>query len=121
ILTLPLFVVLAFIPALGAGLWFSAFNVRFRDFRYIVPFLMQLGMFISPIGFSSNLVPVEWRMLYSLNPLVGVIDGFRWALLGSKFDLFLPGFILSVAFSIIIFITGTLYFRKTERNFADII
>ncbi|MCB0722429.1 MAG: ABC transporter permease [Ignavibacteriae bacterium] len=121
IILLPVFILLAFIPALGAGLWFSAFNVRFRDFRYIVPFILQLGLLISPVGFSSSLMPGEWRMLYSLNPLVGAIDGFRWALLGEKFDIYLPGFIISVGISVLLLITGLMYFRKTEKVFADII
>lgn len=121
IIFLPLFIILSFIPALGAGLWFSAFNVKYRDFRYIVPFLVQIGILFSPVGFSSNIIPEEWRILYSLNPLVGVIDGFRWMLLGSSFDIYFPGFLISITLSVVILISGALYFKKTERIFADII
>lgn len=120
-LTIPVFILLAFLPALGAGLWFSAFNVKYRDFRYIVPFMLQFGLLLSPVGFSSSLIPGEWRLLYSLNPLVGAIDGFRWAIFGESFDLYLPGFIISVGLSLVILVSGIFYFRKTERVFADII
>ena len=84
---LPLFIVLAFAAALGSGLFLAALNVEYRDFRHIVPFIVQFGMYISPVGFSSSVVPEKWRLLYSLNPMVGVIDGFRWALLGGKTQL----------------------------------
>jgi lipopolysaccharide transport system permease protein len=120
-ISIVLFTALAIIPALGAGFWFSALNVKFRDFRYIVPFFLQLGLFVSPVGFSSNLIPNEWRLLYSLNPLVGAIDGFRWAVLGAEFDIYMPGFLLSILLSLVIFVSGFYYFRKTEREFADII
>lgn len=121
ILALPLFLFVAFITAYGFSLWFGALNVRYRDFRYIVPFIVQFGLYISPVGFSSNVVPEQWRLLYSINPMVGVIDGFRWAILGGDVQLFWPGFILSLALILIVFISGLLYFRNTERTFADVI
>ena len=121
ILTLPLFVAIAFAAAMGAGLWLAALNVEYRDFRYIVPFIVQFGLYISPVGFSSSVVPERWRLLYSLNPMVGVIDGFRWAILGKDFAIYLPGFLLSVALVIVVLITGIQYFRRMERKFADVI
>jgi len=121
ILTLPFFIVIAFGLAMGAGLWFSALNVQYRDFRYIVPFLVQFGLYISPVGFSSNVVPEQWRLLYSLNPMVGVIDGFRWAILGGEVKLYWPGFLLSVALVVLVLATGIWYFRRMERKFADVI
>lgn len=121
VLTLPLFIILAFAAALGAGLWMAALNVKYRDFRYVVPFVVQLGLYISPVGFSSKVIPEEWRLLYSLNPMVGVIDGFRWALLGGEAKLYWPGFLLSVGLVGLLCITGIWYFRKTERSFADVI
>lgn len=121
ILTIPLFILIAFAVAIGVGLWLAALNVEYRDFRYIVPFIMQFGLYISPVGFSSSIVPEKWRLLYSLNPMVGVIDGFRWAILGGESQLYWPGFTLSVALVIILFISGIWYFRKMERRFADVI
>lgn len=121
VLTLPLFVAIAFSAAIGGGLWLAALNVKYRDFRYIVPFIVQFGLYISPVGFSSTIVPAQWRLLYSLNPMVSVIDGFRWAILGNDSRLYLPGFLLSFALVLTILITGILYFRKVERTFADII
>ncbi|WP_448266960.1 ABC transporter permease [Nostoc sp. DSM 114159] len=121
ILTLPLFIAIAFAAAIGAGLWLAALNVEYRDFRYIVPFLVQFGLYISPVGFSSSVVPEQWRLLYSLNPMVSVIDGFRWAILGKDFAIYLPGFLLSMALVILVLITGIYYFRRMERKFADII
>ena len=121
ILTLPGFVLLAFAASMGAGLWFGALNVKYRDFRYIVPFIVQFGLYISPVGFSSLVVPEQWRLLYSLNPMVGVIDGFRWAILGSSADIYLPGFLLSVALVALLFFSGIWYFRRTEKGFADVI
>jgi lipopolysaccharide transport system permease protein len=120
ILVLPAFVILAFATAFGSGLWISALMVRYRDFRYIVPFVVQFGLYISPVGFSSNVVPDEWRLLYSLNPMVGVIDGFRWAILGES-NIYWPGFYISVTGVIFLIISGIWYFRKTERTFADVI
>lgn len=121
ILTLPLFVAIAFAASMGVGLWMAALNVQYRDFRYIVPFLVQFGLYISPVGFSSNIVPEQWRLVYSLNPMVGVIDGFRWAILGGESQLHLLGFSVSLALVTTLFITGILYFRKMERTFADVI
>lgn len=121
ILTLPLFVAIAFAAAMGAGLWLAALNVEYRDFRHIVPFIVQFGLYISPVGFSSSVVPEQWRLLYSLNPMVGVIDGFRWAILGKDFAIYLPGFLLSVALVMVVLITGIQYFRRMERKFADVI
>lgn len=121
IFTLPLFILSALIPALGAGLWFSALNVKYRDFRYIVPVILTFGLLASPIGYLSDVIPDNWALLYSLNPMVGVIDGFRWSILGSNFSVFLPGFMISIGISSFILITGILYFRKTEKHFADLI
>jgi lipopolysaccharide transport system permease protein len=121
ILTLPLFILIAFAAAMGGGLWLSALNVKYRDFRYIVPFIVQFGLYISPVGFSSSIVPEQWRLLYSLNPMVGVIDGFRWAILGGEAKLYWPGFTLSVGLVALLFVSGVWYFRKMERSFADVI
>jgi lipopolysaccharide transport system permease protein len=121
ILTLPIFVLLAFAAAMGAGLWIAALNVKYRDIRYIVPFMVQFGLYISPVGFSSSIVPEQWRLLYSINPMVGVIDGFRWAILGGNAQLYWPGFWLSLFLVVTILLTGIQYFRKTERSFADVI
>lgn len=121
IATLPFFIMIAFSAALGAGLWIAALNVRYRDFRHIVPFVVQLGLYVSPVGFSSAIVPEKWRLLYSLNPMVGVIDGFRWAILGGKFSLYWPGLALSIVLVIFGLVTGVWYFRKTEKTFADVI
>ncbi|GAX42093.1 ABC-2 type transporter [Tolypothrix sp. NIES-4075] len=121
ILTLPLFTGIAFAASIGVGLWLAALNVEYRDFRYIVPFLVQFGLYISPVGFSSNLVPEQWRLLYSLNPMVGVIDGFRWAILGGTSKIYMPGFMLSVGLVFFLLISGIWYFRKMERTFADVI
>lgn len=121
ILTLPMFIAIAFAAAMGGGLWLAALNVKYRDFRYIVPFIVQFGLYISPVGFSSSIVPQKWRLLYSLNPMVSVIDGFRWAILGGNTKLYLPGFTLSLGLVTILFVSGIWYFRKTERTFADVI
>jgi lipopolysaccharide transport system permease protein len=121
ILTLPLFILIAFAASIGAGLWLASLNVKYRDFRYIVPFIVQFGLYVSPVGFSSSIVPEKWRLLYSINPMVGVIDGFRWAILGGESHLYLPGFILSVGFVALLFVSGIWYFRKMERTFADVI
>jgi len=120
-LTLPIFIFVAFAAAMGAGLWIAALNVKYRDFRIIVPFVVQFGLYISPVGFSSSIVPEQWRLLYSLNPMVGVIDGFRWAILGGDTRLYWPGFLLSLSLVLVILVTGIVYFRKTEKTFADVI
>jgi len=106
---------------MGAGLWFASLNVKYRDFRFIVPFVVQFGIYVSPVGFSSSIIPAKWRLLYSLNPMVGVIDGFRWAIIGGDTELYLPGFLLSVGLVVFLLATGIWYFRKTERTFADVI
>ena len=121
ILTLPLFILIAVAAALGAGLWLASLNVKYRDFRFIVPFIVQFGLYISPVGFSSSVVPQKWRLLYSVNPMVGVIDGFRWAILGGGSHLYWPGFILSVALVTLLLVSGVWYFRKVEKTFADLI
>lgn len=121
IFTLPLFVLMAFLASLGPGLWITALNVKYRDFRYVIPFIVQFGLYVSPVGFSSNVIPEQWRLLYSLNPVVGVIDGFRWAILGGQSYLYLPGFILSWAVIAFFLWLGIRQFRKMEKSFADLI
>jgi lipopolysaccharide transport system permease protein len=121
ILTLPLFIGVAFAASMGAGLWLASLNVQYRDFRFIVPFIVQFGLYISPVGFSSSIVPEKWRFIYSLNPMVGVIDGFRWAILAGNSQLYLPGFILSIGLVFLLVVSGIWYFRKMERTFADVI
>lgn len=120
-LLLPFFLALAFLASFGAGLWLSALNVRYRDFRYVVPFLVQFGLYISPVGFSSAIVPEKWRILYFLNPMVGVIDGFRWAILGDAFPVYWPGLALSASLTVVMFVGGLVYFRNLERSFADVV
>jgi lipopolysaccharide transport system permease protein len=95
--------------------------VEYRDFRYVVPFIVQFGLYVSPVGFSSNIIPEKWRLLYSLNPMVGVIDGFRWAISGGRASLYLPGLVSSTVVTIVLLITGVWYFRRMERTFADVI
>lgn len=120
IIILPLFLVLACIAALSFGLYLSAVNVKYRDFRYIIPFITQFGLYISPVGFSSSIVPEEWKILYALNPMVGIIDGFRWCIIGNMpFPAMAVGFSVLVS-SIVLFI-GIKYFRKVEKSFADVI
>lgn len=121
ILTLPFFTLIGFAAAMGSGLWLAALNVQYRDFKYIVPFIVQFGLYISPVGFSSSVVPEQWRLLYSINPMVGVIDGFRWAILGGDTSIYLPGFMISCGLVIFQLITGVRYFMKMERTFADVI
>ncbi len=121
IFTLPIFLLLALIASLAFGLWLSALNVKYRDFRYIIPFIVQFGLYLSPVGFSSSIVPEQWRLLYSLNPMVGVIDGFRWAILGGQAEIYWPGFALSVSLTLALFAFSLWYFRKMEQTFADII
>jgi lipopolysaccharide transport system permease protein len=121
LLTLPLFTLMAFLAALGPGLLLTALNVKYRDFRYVIPFIVQFGLFISPVGFSSDVIPANWRLIYSLNPIVGVIDGFRWAICRGGSQIYLPGFILSLIVIAFFLWLGLWYFRKTERGFADII
>lgn len=121
LLAMPLFLLLACAVVLGPGLWLCALNVKYRDFRYVVPFLVQFGLYISPVGFSSAIVPERWRLLYSVNPMVGVIDGFRWCLLRGSVGLYWPGFVLSLALTALLLWSGLRYFRRTEKTFADVI
>ncbi len=121
LITLPLFIALAFAAAFGSGLWLCALNVKYRDFRYIVPFIVQFGLYVSPVGFSSAVIPERWRLLYALNPMVGVIDGFRWALLKGQSPLMVPTLVASVLIIAGLCITGVWYFRQVEKTFADVI
>ena len=121
LLTLPFFIVLAFASTFGAGLWLSALNVKYRDFRYLIPFIVQFGLYASPVGFSSEKIPENWRLLYACNPIVGVIDGFRWALLRGEIPLRWPTFFTSVLLTAVLCVSGIWYFRRTERTFADVI
>ncbi len=118
---LPLFLVQSIVFAFGCGLWLSALNVQYRDFRYVIPFLVQFGLYVSPVGFSSSIVPSEWRLLYSLNPMVGVIEGFRWAIAGKESIIYWPGYLLSNLLIIAIFASGFWWFRRMERTFADVV
>jgi len=121
ILLLPIFIVLAFFASLGPSLWITSLNVKYRDFRYIIPFIVQFGLYISPVGFSSNNIPEQWRLVYSLNPVVGIIDGFRWSILGGESKLYVPGFLASIAVTCFFLWFGIRQFRKMERQFADLI
>jgi lipopolysaccharide transport system permease protein len=121
VITLPFFIAIAFAASMGVGLWLTALNVKYRDFRYVVPFIIQFGLYISPVGFSSSIVPDKWRLLYSLNPMVGVIDGFRWAILGGDVRIFWPGFLVSMVIVGLVLVYGVWYFRKMEKTFADVI
>lgn len=121
LLALPALVVLAVLTSLGVGYWISALNVKYRDFRYVVPFAVQFGLYVSPVGFSSEVVPDAWRFAYSLNPMVGVIDGFRWAILGNGGEIYLPGFVCSIGLACALFASGAVFFLRTERHFADLI
>ena len=118
---LPGFVVLAFVTAVGPALWITALNVKYRDFRYVIPFVVQFGLYISPVGFSSSVVPENWRLLYSLNPLVGVIDGFRWCILGRTSPIYWPSFALNLAIIALFLWRGITRFRRMERSFADLV
>ncbi|MFM8331708.1 MAG: ABC transporter permease [Candidatus Methylumidiphilus sp.] len=121
LLWMPLFFAQAALAAIGAGLWLAALNVSYRDFRYVVPFVLQLGLYVSPVGFSSRLVPEDWRLAYALNPMVGVIDGFRWSLLDDTVTLDGPTFQISLAVTVLLFASGLRHFQKVERRFADVI
>jgi lipopolysaccharide transport system permease protein len=121
ILLLPVFVAVAFFASLGPGLWISSLNVKFRDFRYVIPFLVQFGLYVSPVGFSSSVIPEKWRLLYSLNPMVGVIDGFRWCILGGDSAIDWQNFGISIALTVFFLWLGIHQFRKMERTFADLI
>ena len=118
---LPFFVMLSFASSFGVGLWLAALNVEYRDFRYIVPFVVQFGLYVSPVGFSSSIIPAKWRLFYSLNPAVGIIDGFRWCLLRGHSPIWLPGLLICIVVTSGICVGGIWYFRKMERTFADVI
>jgi lipopolysaccharide transport system permease protein len=118
---LPAFIVLVFVASIGPALWITALNVKYRDFRYVIPFIIQFGLYVSPVGFSSSVVPQEWRLFYSLNPMAGVIDGFRWCILGGHSQLYLPGLAASVAIAAFFLWFGIRRFRNTEKTFADLI
>jgi lipopolysaccharide transport system permease protein len=121
LLLLPGFVLLALLASLGPGLWVTALNVKYRDFRYVIPFVVQFGVYVSPVGFSSSVVPERWRLLYSLNPMVGVIDGFRWCILGGDSPIYGPGFALSLGVVAGFLWLGVSRFRRMEKSFADVI
>lgn len=118
---LPVFIILALLTSLGPGLWITSLNVKYRDFRYVIPFIVQFGLYISPVGFSSSVVPDSWRLLYSLNPMVGIIDGFRWCILGGDSPLYWPGFLISLLMVGFFLWLGVTRFRSMEKTFADII
>ena len=121
ILLLPVFLILAFFASIGPALWLTSLNVKYRDFRYVVPFAVQLGLYVSPVGFSSSIIPHEWRLLYSLNPMVGVIDGFRWCILGPQTPVYYPSLAISLAVTAFFLWFGIRRFRKTEKSFADLV
>ncbi|MGC1272203.1 MAG: ABC transporter permease, partial [Planctomycetaceae bacterium] len=125
ILTLPAFVGLAFLAAMGPGLLIAALNVKYRDFRYVIPFMIQFGLYASPVGFSSDVIRDRFGetafAIYSINPMVGVIEGFRWAILGTDAAFHLPGFLISCVVVVFFLIAGVRYFRHTEKTFADLI
>ena len=120
LILLPGFVIIAVLASLGPALLIASVNVKYRDFRYVIPFIVQFGLYVSPVGFSSTVVPVQWRFWYSLNPVVGVIDGVRWCILGGDSPLYLPGFILSLGVVALFLWIGIAYFRRTERAFSDL-
>ena len=121
LLLLPVFVLLAFVASLGPSLWITALNVKYRDFRYVIPFLVQFGLYVSPVGFSSGVVPEKWRLLYALNPMVGVIDGFRWCILGGRAPLDMTSFGIGLAVTAFFLWLGIHKFRRMEKSFADLI
>jgi lipopolysaccharide transport system permease protein len=120
-LVLPVFVLGAFLASMGPALWITALNVKYRDFRYVIPFIVQFGLYVSPAGFSSGVVPTEWRLFFSINPMVGVIDGFRWCILGGQSPLYLPGLATSICVVAFFLWFGIRRFRKMEKSFADLI
>ena len=121
LLLLPVFLFVAFLAVLGPSLWITALNVKYRDFRYVIPFILQFGLYVSPVGFSSSVVPENWRMLYSLNPMVGVIDGFRWCILGGESQMHWRGFALALAVIALFLWIGIRQFRGMEKTFADLV
>ena len=120
-LTMPLFLLMALLAALGAGLWFSALNALYRDVAYVMPFLAQFWMFVTPIVYPASMVPEKWRLLYFLNPMTGVVEGFRWAILGTVPTLPINMILLSVGVSLVVLVSGLFYFRSMERLFADMV
>jgi lipopolysaccharide transport system permease protein len=118
---LPVFILLGVLASLGPSLWITALNVKYRDFRYVIPFVLQFGLYVSPVGFSSSVVPEQWRFLYSLNPMVGVIDGFRWCILNGQSEIYLPGLMLSLCITVFFLWFGINQFRKMEKHFADML
>jgi lipopolysaccharide transport system permease protein len=118
---LPVFILLGVLASLGPSLWITALNVKYRDFRYVIPFVLQFGLYVSPVGFSSSVVPEQWRFLYSLNPMVGVIDGFRWCILNGQSEIYLPGLMLSLCITVFFLWFGINQFRKMEKHFADLL
>ena len=118
---LPIFVFLGFWASMGPSLWITAMNVKYRDFRFIIPFILQFGLYVSPVGFSSSVVPEQWRLVYSLNPMAGVIDGFRWCILNGQSQLYFPGLALSFCVTSFFLWLGISQFRKMEKSFADLI
>ena len=120
VIWLPFLLLLAFVTCLGSSLWLAALNVQFRDVRYIVPFLVQIWLFLTPIAYPSSIVPAQWRVLYSLNPMVGVVEGFRWALLGTDTS---PGpmVLVSAVVAVLLLVGGLIYFRRMEKSFADVV
>ncbi len=121
IVLLPIFVLMTFLASVGPALWITSLNVKYRDFRYVIPFIVQFGLYVSPVGFSSSVIPNQWRLLYSLNPMVGVIDGFRWCLLHGQSGLYLPTLLISLGVIAFFLWFGVRHFRKTEKSFADLI
>jgi lipopolysaccharide transport system permease protein len=121
IVLLPLFVVLAVIVGIGPAMWMAATIVKYRDFRFVLPFVIQVGLYVSPVGFSAKVVPDQWLLLYSVNPMVGIIDGFRWSIMGGASPLYLPGFAISLVVAAGMLWYGIRTFRRTERGFADLI
>jgi lipopolysaccharide transport system permease protein len=121
ILLLPVFIALTLATAIGPALWASALVVKYRDFRFVVPFVVQIGLYVSPVGFSSAIIPDQWRLLYRLNPMVGIIDGFRWSIVGGSMPIYWPGFLVSLAAIAFVMWIGIAGFRRIERNFADLV
>jgi lipopolysaccharide transport system permease protein len=121
ILVLPVFALMTFMASIGPALWITSLNVKYRDFRYIMPFIVQFGLYVSPVGFSSSVIPEQWRLLFSINPMVGVIDGFRWCILRGQGGLYAPGLLTSIAVIVFFLWFGVRQFRKTEKSFADLI
>jgi lipopolysaccharide transport system permease protein len=114
-------VLLAFLASMGPSFWITALNVKYRDFRYVIPVIVQFGLYVSPVGFSSSVIPKNWRLLYSVNPMVGVIDGFRWCILGGQSKIYLPGLVMSIFVAVSFLWFGIHQFRKMEKSFADLI